>query len=699
MLVLVVTSAFVPTMAVPATTGAGAPPAFLSPARLASIDAAAHSAGSTGRSAQPRSAGNLSRQGAPKATTVAGIPPLLVQAVIDPGALKEFVDGVVRGYMKERGIAGVTVAVTNRDGPLLLRGYGIADSRQSRKVDPDSTLFRIGSISKTFTYVAAMQLVAARKLDLDAPVDRYLPASLKTDNPRFPPIRVWNLMTHTAGFEDAVLSGHMFYADPHKVPRLDVYLARYRPERVRPPGVHANYSNYSVELLGAIIQQVSGEPFDEYISKHILDPLEMQHTTFRELLPKGDPRAVAAGLAGHFSTGFQYQGGRFVAHGPEYISNGAPAGAGSSDAADMATWMRMLLGHGEVDGRAVLDPVTFQEMVTPDFRNAPAVHAIAHGFFIGRYGRYTSLEHEGDTLWFHSNMVVLPQANLGVFVSTNTDTGSALVEALPQMIFEHFLPGARPSPAPRPPKGFGQSGQVYAGTYLSERHNVSTIEKFLSTKIATVTVTPDGYLLVNGGKEGRWVEQAPDIFREVSNSDRIQFLRDARGRVIGMAIANGEMVFDKAGFFDNPRTLLSTLALLLLLCLGFLIGAWGKRGLSLKPAPVKYPESLVPLVTLTAALSGWLLFLILVIVTAGVMSAAGYKLLFDFPPPILVAAVVAGYLASALTLIALWFMPQVWRLQAWPFWHKALHTLSLVLMTWTIVLLIEWKVLLAPLML
>ena len=126
---------------------------------------------------QPRSAGNLSRQGAPKATTVADTPPLLVQAVIDPGALKEFVDGVVRGYMKESGIAGVTVAVTDRDGPLLLRGYGIADSRHSRNVDPDSTLFRIGSISKTFTYVAAMQLVAARKLDLDAPVDRYLPAS------------------------------------------------------------------------------------------------------------------------------------------------------------------------------------------------------------------------------------------------------------------------------------------------------------------------------------------------------------------------------------------------------------------------------------------------------------------------------------------------------------------------------------------
>jgi CubicO group peptidase (beta-lactamase class C family) len=622
---------------------------------------------------------------------------LAAQPAIDPAALAEFVDGVVRGYMTEKGIAGVTVAVTNRNGPLLLRGYGIADEHPRREVDPGSTLFRIGSISKTFTYVAAMQLVAEHKLDLDAPVDRYLPPSLKTDSPRYPPIRVWHLMTHTAGFEDAALSAHMFYADPHKVPQLDAYLARYRPKRVRAPAVHANYSNYSVELLGAIVQQVSGEPFDEYIEKHILDPLGMRHTTFRELLPEGDPREVSAVLAGDFSTAFQFHNGGFAPRGSEYISNGAPAGAGSSDAADMAIWMRMLLNNGEVNGRQVLDPIAFHEMVTPTFCNASAVRAVAHGFFVGRYGRYASLEHDGDTLWFHSNMVVVPQAGIGMFVSTNTDTGTSLVEALPRLIFEHFLPGARPAPAPPPPKGFARLGQVYAGTYLSEKRNFSTIEKPLSTGIATIALTPDDYLVVNGGENGRFVEESPDIFREVDNSDRIQFLRDARGRVTGMAVANGHAVFGKAGFFDNPHTALGTLALLWLVCLCALVGAWGRRGRPLHENPALRRDAFVPAGTLLLAVCGWLLFLILMISAIVVMSTAGYKLLFDFPPPILLAMVVLGYVASVLTLIALWFLPRVWKLQAWRFWRKLRHSLVLALMVWTIVLLIEWKVLLAPL--
>lgn len=445
---------------------------------------------------QPRSLVGQKRAvgAAAAATASAGAPEMPAQPAIDPARLAAFVDGVVRGYMAEKGIAGVTVAVTDRNRPLLLRGYGISDENPRRAVDPDSTLFRIGSISKTFTYVAAMQLVAEHKLDLDAPVDDYLPPPLKTDIPGYPPIRIWNLMSHAAGFEDAVLSAHMFYADPRNVPQLDVYLARYRPKRVRPPGVHADYSNYSVELLGAIVQHVSGEPFDDYIQKYLLDPLGMHHTTFRELLPKDDPRAISAALAGGFSTGFQYEnGGSFAPRRPEYISNGAPAGAGSSDAADMATWMQMLLNDGEVDGHRVLDPITFHAMVTPNFRNAPAVHAIAHGFFVGRYGCYASLEHDGDTLWFHSNMVVLPQAGIGVFVSTNTNTGASLAQELPRLLFEHFLPGGRPAPPPPPPSGFARSGQIYAGTYLSERRDFSTIEKAISTPVATVTITPRGY--------------------------------------------------------------------------------------------------------------------------------------------------------------------------------------------------------------
>ncbi|MEO6968436.1 MAG: serine hydrolase domain-containing protein [Rhodanobacteraceae bacterium] len=613
---------------------------------------------------------------------------------IDPAAFAAFVDGVVRAYMTEKGIAGVTVAVADRDGPLLLRGYGVASLHPRRAVDPASTLFRIGSISKTFTYVATMQLVAAGKLDSDASVDRYLPPSLKTDDSRYPPIRIWHLMTHTAGFEDATLGAHLFYDNPNKVPALDAYLAKYKPKRVRTPAIHADYSNYSVVLLGAIVQQVSGEPFDVYIERHILTPLGMAHTTFREPLPEGDPRAVGAGLKADFSTGFKYEQGGFTAQAFEYISNGAPAGAASSDAADMAIWMRVLLDGGTVDGHEVLDPIAFREMTTPTFSNAPAVHAIAHGFFVGRYGRYKSLEHGGDTIWFHSNMVVLPEAGIGVFVSTNTDTGVALAEALPRLIFAHVLPGARAEPPPAPPAGFAKSGQVYAGTWLSERRNDSTLEKGLTLTVAKTATTRDGYLVLSaGGESKRYVEQSRDVFRALNDSDRLQFLRDEHGHITGFASAYGHVVYDRATWFDDPFTLFVALALLALTCLGALIGVWGRRTQTAR----LQRGTRAPARSLLTAVFGWTLFFLAAAIALARFAAGGSDIVFDYPTPGIRFAVIAAYIAAALSLVGLWFLPRAWRASTWSVWRKLRHTLIVALMLWTIVLLIEWRVLLAPL--
>lgn len=616
---------------------------------------------------------------------------------IDRSALAAFVDGAVRSMMIDKGIAGVTVAVTGRDAPLLLRGYGVASLQPRRAVDPASTLFRIGSISKTFTYVATMQLVAAGKLDLDAPVDDYLPSSLTTADSRYPPIRVWHLMTHSAGYEDSAL-GHLFAADPRHVLPLADYLAKYRPKRVRAPAVHADYSNYSVALLGEIVARVSGEPFDAYVERHILTPLGMTHTTFREPLPAGDPRAVASALSGDFSSGFKYEEGGFTPKSFEYISQIAPAGAGASDAADMARWMRMLLNGGVLDGAQVLDPIAFKEMTTPTWRNAPAVHAIAHGFFIGRYGKYSSLEHAGDTLWFHSNMVLLPEAGIGVFVSTNTDTGVALESILPRMIIEHFLVGARPSPPPAPPKGFAKSGQIHAGTWLSERRNDSTLEKALTLDVAKTIVTADGYLVLSAGEHSkRYVEQTRDVFRDVASSDRIQFLRDRHGRVVGLASAYGHVVYDRATWFDNPATALMALGLLALVCLGALIGAWGRRRAQARAGSARVREIRVAARTLLFAIFGWMLFFVIAAVAVTTLSAAGDDIVFHFPTPLVWATVIAAYLAALLSVLALIFLPRAWRTHAWSVWRKLRHTLIIALMLFVVVLLIEWKVLLAPL--
>ncbi len=452
--------------------------------------------------------------------------------------LGAYVDGVVSALMLSKGVAGATVSVVDRDGILYERGYGIASQHEVRPVDPAATLFRAGSISKTFTYVATMQLAQERKIDLQADVNTYLPAPLQIPDEGFGPVRVWNLMTHTAGFEDAAIP-HLFRLGDSPVETLDAYLAKYRPHRVRPPGQHADYSNYSVALLGALVSHVAGKPFEQIVDERLFQPLGMTHSTFREPLPASDPRRMPDALIHDPSTPFRREQGAFKDEPYEHVAALGPAGALSTTAHDMTRWMRMLLRGGELDGVRVLAPETFQELATVTFRNAPGVSGIAHGLFRTRYGRYESLEHGGATLAFMSNMVVLPEAGLGVFVSTNTDVGGELSGALPRMIFERLLPDARPAPVPPPGDDFEPTAKRLAGSYATQRRSYTTLEKLLSlAQPTTVAVRKDGLAITSADKTSLWIPESPLLFRSKDTGARIEFLEGPSGAVVGYAAAS-----------------------------------------------------------------------------------------------------------------------------------------------------------------
>lgn len=635
---------------------------------------------------------------APAGATTTAAPPQPVPAapVMPVTALGAFVDGAVRSWMDAKGVAGVTVAVVDRDGTLFARGYGIAGKDPRRPVDPATTLFRIGSISKTFTYIAAMQLVEQGRLDLDADANRYLPPALRLPDEGYPPVKVWHLMTHTAGFEDSAL-GHLFTRPGAAVPTLDDYLARYRPRRVRAPGVHADYSNYAVALLGAIVQQVSGQPFEAYVERHLLAPLRMTHTTFREPLPASDPRAVGAALEHAYSAGFRSVDGGFAPQPFEHIAQIAPAGAGASTAEDMARYMRMLLNGGALDGHVVLQPQTFATLATVDFGNAPGAAGIAHGFFRHPYGRYLSLEHAGATLWFHSNMVVLPEAGVGVFVSTNTDSGGELSAELPRQILEHFLAEARPLPLPAPPADFARSGQRFAGTYLAERRNYSTLEKLFDalSAAAAVSVTRDGELAVSAGERTtRWVQDGPLSFRAVEGSDRLVFLQDARGRIAGFASPYGHTVFDRVGVANRLPPFALLLAVLALLCAGVLVAAWARRGRRVNGS-ARGPLGAAFLMTLTALL--WLAFIATAVAALVQMGMVGEQAIYAYPTPLLRTAVVLAHACSVASALVLLQVPAVWRARGWGAARKLRHSLLVLAMLLAVAGLAHWNVLFAPL--
>ena len=245
--------------------------------------------------------------------------------------LEAFLDGFVPYALKSGDIAGAVVVVVKDGEVLLKKGYGYANVRQKRPMDPDVTLVRPGSTSKLFTWTAVMQLVQAGKLDLDRDINDYLDFRIKSNFAK--PITLRNLMTHRAGFEEGLKT--ILVYDPKQLISTEDYLKHHERPVVFPPGEVPAYSNYGAALAGYIVQRVSGEPFESYVEHHIFAPLGMTHSTFRQPVPEG----LRADLAEGYMTASEPPR-------PFEMVITAPAGSLSAPAADMAKFMIACLQEG-----------------------------------------------------------------------------------------------------------------------------------------------------------------------------------------------------------------------------------------------------------------------------------------------------------------------------------------------------------------
>jgi CubicO group peptidase (beta-lactamase class C family) len=303
----------------------------------------------------------------------------------DPVAMEAFLDGLIMGALRERSIAGATLAVVGGGEVLFTRGYGWADVEARRPVDPDETLFRIASVTKLFTAVAVMQLVEEGLLDLDTDVNQYL--ELRIPDHESGPITLRHLLTHTAGFEDDFRN--LFSFDPTREISPEAWLRENLPPRARPPGSWSVYSNHGTALAGHIVERVSGMSWEGYLERRILEPLGMTRTTGREPLPTA--------LAPLASEGFAPEAGSFRTLPFELTPGGAPAGSMSSTAADMATFMLAFLGGGAVGDARILEEETVRAMLARQFGHDPRLPGNGLGFFEMSSHGVRILGHGGNT--------------------------------------------------------------------------------------------------------------------------------------------------------------------------------------------------------------------------------------------------------------------------------------------------------------
>ena len=486
------------------------------------------------------------------------------------------------------------------DRALLAKGYGIS-ALPKRAVDADASLFRVGSLSKLFTYISAMQLVEQGRLDLNKPVNDYLAPELQIPSDGFTGvIKLRDLLQHTAGFEDLAL-GHLFVKAPTPVLALDSYLAKHRPRRVREPGIEAVYSNYSVALLGSIIAKVSGQSFEDYVAEHIFDPLAMKRSTFKEPIELAtDPRQMSGALAADLAKGMRYKAGGFVEQPTEQIAQVSPAGGLSTTAADMGQFARALLNDGSLQSVAILKPETLKSMQSSCFRNGatsgkstsditiPGVQPICSGFLTQDFGKFRGYGHGGATLNFHTAFITIPELSLGVFVSINTDNGREPAQQIARQIVRYLAPAAAAmEPAPFTLSAAQQALPI--GSYLSNRRAFFGFQG-LVTSLTGITVDkagkqwPQGSLSIeSGGSTEVFLPIAPLVYQHHESGAIVQFAQKTGAGVTGFASGSGISTSTKLTAWTHPLLLLGVLGFAVLIAILSWFSAYAGLGSDRRP--------------------------------------------------------------------------------------------------------------------
>ena len=539
---------------------------------------------------------------APQATPAPPVPSAGTAALTRED-LDAWLDGVVPAGLDRAGIAGAAVTVV-RDGQVLTsRGFGHADTATGAPVDPDRTLFRVGSVAKVLTATAVLQLVEQGRIDLDADVRGYLdfPLPLRFDRP----VTMRHLLTHSAGFEERI-RGLMTLGEGTE--DLRDHLATDPPEQVFAPGTTPAYSNYGYGLAGYVVQRVSGMPFADYLRRFVLDPAGMSSSTFRQPLPA----PLRERLSGAYPTADDPAT-------PFETVRPSPAGSLTASPADMAHFMIAELGPP-----TLLSPAT-QDLMRSPALGADTLGALAEGPRMGlglfdesRNGRRI-LGHGGDTRFFHSHLQLYPGERTGIFVTMNSSGRGAtdsveLRETVLHGFADRYFPGA---PAAPTVPGSADRAALAQGTYESARAPFTTFLSAINlVGQVTATARPDGALVFSPGPlsvhPAVYREIRPWVWQEVGDQ-RIVAMRVENGRVAALGV-EGAFTLLPAPPQRTAALVLPALgaavAVLLAALLAWPAGAWIRRRYG-RPVAVPRAERVALLTTrlgavaAVVALAGW----------------------------------------------------------------------------------------------
>jgi CubicO group peptidase (beta-lactamase class C family) len=497
---------------------------------------------------------------------------------IDPGEFGAFIDAFIEEERETHHIPGAVFLLVKGGEVFYARGYGFANLARGIPIDPERTVFRVGSNSKTLTAAAVLQLAERGIVSLDEDVNRYL-ARLQVPAAFGEPVTLFHLLTHTAGFDETFFGQHAWTREDW-LP-LAEYLAAHLPPRTMPPGRIISYNDHGTSLAGLVVEEASGQPFSEYVNENLFEPLGMAGSSFDVA---NLPESIQANLA----VAYRFAGGEFVPYEYDYI-NTPPAAGMVATAADMGRFLSALLQGGRLGDARILSDSSTAHMLRRQFGHLPELEGRTFGFVEhtenGEYG----LSKDGQATGFTSRIFLLPDRNLGFFSAQTRsviepgpswNSAAGFHRRLTTAILDRYLmPDSlyfeRPV-APEADSAFGVA--PYVGTYRNMEGSRHTIEK-LSLLFGETEVRDrgDGWLSINGGG---WVQIRPELFQWAGGGPYYRGFRLGEdGRATHVLIGSGAE--ERTPWYETARfTMVSAGVVALLLLSGILVwavGAWQIR--------------------------------------------------------------------------------------------------------------------------
>jgi CubicO group peptidase (beta-lactamase class C family) len=330
-----------------------------------------------------------------------------VPAAADEGPDLAAIDRYVRSEMDAQRIPGLALGIVHGDRIVHVQGFGQAD-RSRRNVTPQ-TPFLIGSVTKSFTALAIMQLSEAGRLQLDAPVQRYLPWWRVADPDASTQVTVRHLLYQVSGLSKATGNAYATSGDTHDSALEDRVRALRDAELTQPVGSTWQYSNANYWTLGMIVQAASGQSYETYIQQHVFDPLQMHnsHTSGTEAVQDGLP------------TGHRYWYGFPVASEMPFDRGGLSSGGLSASAQDMTRYLSLYLNDGRSGTAALISPAGAAELQRAGVPTGLDGVSYAMGWAVGPFHGIPTISHDGSGFDSHANVVLIPDRRWGVVVMEN----------------------------------------------------------------------------------------------------------------------------------------------------------------------------------------------------------------------------------------------------------------------------------------